>query len=235
MKNYLDPKHNLLFKRIFGKHPDLLKSLLNALLPLKEGQYITKIEYFPDEYKKDVSVEEGLDVTAFCVDNRKKKFIATTQMYRNTSFQKQMLYNVTKSYVRQDGLNGNYHLFPVYGLGFIDDIFDNENESYYHYYCLNNSFTHVPDKNLSGMEFVMIELPKFTVTSITNNPQTVLWLRFLKEVGENKDLPPDLLYYGDIRQAIELCDVSKFTDEEIYNYNKYQEIALTNNTNPDTK
>lgn len=31
---YLDPKADLTFKKIFGKHPDLLMSLLNALLPL---------------------------------------------------------------------------------------------------------------------------------------------------------------------------------------------------------
>ena len=33
---YLDPKADLTFKKIFGNHPDLLISLLNALLPLKK-------------------------------------------------------------------------------------------------------------------------------------------------------------------------------------------------------
>jgi predicted transposase/invertase (TIGR01784 family) len=234
MRNYLDPKHDLLFKCIFGKHPDLLKSLLNALLPLKEKQYITDIEYFPDEYKKDVSEKENLDVTAFCVDNLEEKFIVTTQMYRNTSFKKQMLYNVTKNYVRQEELNENYLLFPIYGLGFINDIFDNKKERYYHYYCLSNSFNYASDEGLSDMKFVMIELPKFTAAN-TNNPKAALWLRFLKEVGEDKNLPSDLLDYDDIRQAIELCDVNKFTEEEIDNYNKYQEIVHTKKTAPDTE
>ena len=35
---YLDPKADLTFKRVFGEHPELVKSLLNALLPLDEDQ-----------------------------------------------------------------------------------------------------------------------------------------------------------------------------------------------------
>ncbi|MDR1154357.1 MAG: Rpn family recombination-promoting nuclease/putative transposase, partial [Bacteroidales bacterium] len=38
MARYLDPKNDLPFKRIFGEHPNLLKSFLNALMPLEEDQ-----------------------------------------------------------------------------------------------------------------------------------------------------------------------------------------------------
>ena len=37
MAKYLDPKADLTFKKVFGEHADLLKSFLNALLPLKTG------------------------------------------------------------------------------------------------------------------------------------------------------------------------------------------------------
>ena len=40
MAKYLDPKADLTFKRIFGEHPHLVMSLLNALLPFSEGQEI---------------------------------------------------------------------------------------------------------------------------------------------------------------------------------------------------
>ena len=42
---YLNPRADLTFKRIFGEHPDLVISLLNALLPLKAGEEIREIEY----------------------------------------------------------------------------------------------------------------------------------------------------------------------------------------------
>ena len=46
---YLDPKADLTFKKVFGEHPDLVMSLLNALLPLDEGQQIEYVEYLPAE------------------------------------------------------------------------------------------------------------------------------------------------------------------------------------------
>ena len=44
---YLDPKADLTFNRVFGEHPDLVMSLLNALLPLDAGQEVAEIEYLP--------------------------------------------------------------------------------------------------------------------------------------------------------------------------------------------
>ena len=40
MTRYLDPKIDVLFKKIFGENKELLVSFLNLLLPLKEGQKI---------------------------------------------------------------------------------------------------------------------------------------------------------------------------------------------------
>ena len=61
---YLDPKADLTFKLVFGEHPDLVMSLLNALLPLDEDSQITSVEYWPSELvpenpgKKDSVVDE---------------------------------------------------------------------------------------------------------------------------------------------------------------------------------
>jgi hypothetical protein len=46
---YLDPKNDLTFKKVFGEHPHLLKSLLNALLPLADDAQIVDLEYLPTE------------------------------------------------------------------------------------------------------------------------------------------------------------------------------------------
>ena len=37
-KRYLDPKADLTFKKVFGEHPDLVISLLYALLPLGDDE-----------------------------------------------------------------------------------------------------------------------------------------------------------------------------------------------------
>ena len=41
---YLDPKADLTFKKVFGEHPDLVISLLNALLPLEPEEEVMEIE-----------------------------------------------------------------------------------------------------------------------------------------------------------------------------------------------
>jgi hypothetical protein len=53
---YLDPKNDLTFKKIFGQHPHLLKSFLNALMPLKQGQQIVSLEYLPAELVPEIPV-----------------------------------------------------------------------------------------------------------------------------------------------------------------------------------
>ena len=49
MSKYLDPKADLTFKKVFGEHPNLVLSLLNALLPLPQGMEIVHVEYMSPE------------------------------------------------------------------------------------------------------------------------------------------------------------------------------------------
>ncbi|MFI0348377.1 MAG: PD-(D/E)XK nuclease family transposase, partial [Chthoniobacterales bacterium] len=49
MPRYLDPKNDLIFKKIFGEHPNLLKSFLNAILPLPEDCFIESLDYLKSE------------------------------------------------------------------------------------------------------------------------------------------------------------------------------------------
>jgi len=49
MARYLDPKNDLIFKRVFGEHPKLLLSFLNAIIHLKQSRYIEKIDSLPAE------------------------------------------------------------------------------------------------------------------------------------------------------------------------------------------
>ena len=66
MAKYLDPKADLTFKKIFGEHPDLVISLLNALLPFNEEQRITEIEYLPAELTPDNPMRKNSIVDMCC-------------------------------------------------------------------------------------------------------------------------------------------------------------------------
>jgi len=47
MAKYLDPKADVVFKKIFADHPHLLISFLNSVLPLPADRPIVSIEYLP--------------------------------------------------------------------------------------------------------------------------------------------------------------------------------------------
>jgi hypothetical protein len=64
MARYLDPKNDLTFKRIFGEHPHLLISFLNALLPLAPNRLIKSIEYLSPEQAPE-NIEEVIDGLEF--------------------------------------------------------------------------------------------------------------------------------------------------------------------------
>jgi predicted transposase/invertase (TIGR01784 family) len=222
MKRYLDPKNDLPFKRIFGEHPDLLMSFLNALMPLKEMQYIASLEYLPPELVPEGAEKKNSIVDVRCTDNYDRQFIVEMQMYWTKSFPKRMVYNASKAYIKRLNTGGDYNLLqPVYALGILDDVFDKKTSEYYHHYKSIN--TRNSDECLEEMEFVMIELPKFTPTSITEKKMAVLWLRFLREIkgDEYIEPAPELMENTDIRKAIELCEEGAFTEKERLVYEQY--------------
>jgi predicted transposase/invertase (TIGR01784 family) len=227
MGRYLDPKNDLLFKRVFGEHPDLLISFLNAVMPFEKKQYIKSLEYLLPELVPSNPMKKNSIVDVRCKDNYERQFIVEMQMCWSKSFSNRMVFNASKAYVRQLDIREEYDfLHPVYGLGIIDDVFDNKTDEYYHHYksinCTNS------DEIIEGLKYVMIELPKFKPSTMTEKKMTILWLRFLNEVEENKNtVPQDLLANKYIRKAIELCEEGALTPAELYEYDKYWDIVRT--------
>ena len=75
-KRYLDPKADLTFKKVFGEHPDLVVSLLNALLPFKnENETITSVEYLPAEMVPENPLRKNSIVDVRCKDLNGRQFI----------------------------------------------------------------------------------------------------------------------------------------------------------------
>jgi predicted transposase/invertase (TIGR01784 family) len=160
MAHYLDPKNDLVFKRIFGEHPDLLISFLNALMPLEDGQEIQSIEYLPPELAPNNPLSKNSIVDVRCRDNRGRQFIVEMQMHWTTAFNSRMVFNASKAYVKQLDRSDNYEILqPVYCLGILNAIFDNESESFYHHYQIVNREN--TNEIIRGLEFVLVELPKF--------------------------------------------------------------------------
>jgi predicted transposase/invertase (TIGR01784 family) len=227
MARYLDPKNDLTFKRIFGEHPHLLISFLNALMPLPPGRLIESVEYLPAEQAPETPLKKNSIVDVKCIDNYKRQFIIEMQMFWSRLFNRRLVFNASKAYVRQLNRNEGYRLLqPVYGLGIINATFDHKTlEFYHHYQTVNRNNT---DEVIEGLEFVMVELPKFKAEKWADRKMAVLWLRFLSEIEDRTEsVSPDLLENEEIKEALTLCEEGAFTKEELEWYEQYWDSILT--------
>jgi predicted transposase/invertase (TIGR01784 family) len=227
MARYLDPKNDLTFKRIFGEHPHLLISFLNALMPLPPERLIESIEYLSPEQVPENPLGKNSIVDVKCTDNYGRQFIVEMQMYWSDIFKSRLVFNASKAYVRQIGKNESYHLLqPVYGLGIINDTFDHKTDEFYHHYQTINQCN--SEEVIEGLEFILVELTKFKPLKWKDRKMSVLWLRFLCEVeDQTRNVSADLLENAEIQEALALCEEGAFTPEELEVYDQYWDYIRT--------
>ena len=241
MAKYLDPKADLTFKKIFGEHKNLVISLLNALLPLKNDERVESIEYWPAEKIPDrTEAEKYSIVDVCCKDNKQREFIVEMQMSWTDSFKNRVLLNASKAYVAQTEKGMNYaSLQPVYALNFVNAEFQKDVDDYYHYYHLvHDRYT---DKVIDGLHLIFVELPKFFAckaaeaerkpTTFSDRKMQVLWLRFLTEINEKtKEAPAELLGNAEVSEALEIVERAAFSDEDMRTYDKFWDRVSTQRT-----
>ena len=227
---YLNPKADLTVKRVFGEHPDLVMSFLNALLPLQREEYITDIEYLPSEMVPDNPLRKNSIVDVRCKDNKGRHFIVEMQMIWSPEFKQRVLFNASKAYVRQMGSGEKYDLLqPVYSLNLVNDVFEPDLEEYYHYYRM----VHVEhsERVINGLQLVFVELPKFTPHTYSEKKMEVLWLRYLTEIDEKTTkVPEELLENPEIKKAVTVLEESAFTPEQLLGYEKFWDIISVEKT-----
>ncbi|EKJ91434.1 PD-(D/E)XK nuclease family transposase [Bacteroides finegoldii] len=227
---YLDPKADLTFKRVFGEHPDLVMSLLNALLPISEEEEITDIEYLPAEMVPDNPLRKNSIVDVRCKDKKGRQFIVEMQMIWSPEFKQHVLFNASKAYVRQISVGEEYELLqPVYSLNLVNEIFEPELEGYYHHYRM----IHVEntDKVINGLELIFVELPKFNPHTYSEKKMQVLWLRYLTEINERtREVPPELLANPEVKKAVTALEESAFTEAQLLGYEKFWDIISVEKT-----
>ncbi|MDR1672607.1 MAG: Rpn family recombination-promoting nuclease/putative transposase [Bacteroidales bacterium] len=227
MARYLDPKNDLVFKRLFGEHPHLLMSFLNAMLQFEDGSEITAIQYIPAELVPETPLKKLSIVDVRCTDSNGRQFIVEMQMEWTSAFMSRMLFNVSKTYVRQLQKSKHYvTLQPVYGLGILNQNFDDKTSQFYHHFEMSNRKN--TEETIKGISIVLIELQKFVPEKWKDKKITALWLRFLKEMGDmDTEIPEDLKEDAIIREAVEICEEGGFTEEERAAYEAYWDAIRT--------
>lgn len=224
---YLDPKADLTFKKVFAQHPDLLISLLNALLPLSDDEQIESVEYLPNELVPELYEHKNSIVDVLCQDIRGRKFCVEMQMEWTSSFQQRVLFNASKLYVTQAQRAERYSdLKPVYSLNIVNDYINKDlPDCIHHYSIVHDQYS---DQIIEGLRFTFVELPKFTPHTFLEKRMTVLWLRFLTEISsQTEEVPSELSENPEINKALKEVEISAFTEEELRAYDKFWDSVRT--------
>lgn len=228
---YLDPKADLTFKKVFGEHPDLVISLLNALLPFEtEDEKIVSVEYLPAELFPETPLKKNSIVDVRCRDVAGRIFIVEMQMIWSPAFMSRVLFNASKAYVRQLGSGNDYNLLqPVYSLNLVNDVYMPEVEGYYHDYRI----VHMEhsEKVIEGLRFVFVELPKFKPQTFSEKKMHVLWLRYLTEIGETTyNVPQDLMSVPEIKKAVGQLEQGAFNEAQLQGYDDFWDAVRVERT-----
>lgn len=224
---YLNPKADLTFKLLFGEHPDLAMSLLNALLPLPDDGQITCVDYATPEMVPDNPAKKNSIVDVRCKDQQGRQFIVEMQLYWSDEFRQRVILNASKAVVKQLNEGEDYTLIqPVYSLNLINDIgFESNPDEFYHDYAIVD-VAHT-DRIIEGLRLVFVELPKFKPKSIAEKKMAVLWLRFLTEISEKTEVAPaELLENEQTRKALSIVEKSAFTEGQLYAYEQFWDAVV---------
>ncbi len=225
----LDPKADVVFKKIFGQNKDLVKSFLNSLLPLPEDGLIESLEYLPSEQIPLTPLKKYSIVDVRCIDQKGRQFIVEMQMGWSPSFKKRLQFGVSKAYVSKLDVGENYNLLqPVYGLALIGEIFDKTSDEWYHHYQMVN--VQDTEDQIKGLELIFVELPKFKPTTQWQKHLGILWIRFLNEIATLQDIPEEMQDNPEISKAIQLTQEASYSPSELAEYDGYWDIISIEKT-----
>ena len=230
-KRYLDPKADLTFKRVFGEHPDLVISLLNALLPFQtKEEEIQSVEYLTPFHAPDNLFFNENVVNVKCTNNNGSHFFVQIQTFWAPSFSLHVKPNSSKAYISKLGKRiGMNDQEPVFSLNLVREIVDADVDNYYHFYDIVQD--DLTERIIDNFHLVFVELPKFTPHTMGEKRMQVLWLRYLTEIdGYMETVPQELLDNPEINKAMEVVEESAYTPEQLLGYDKFWDIIRTENT-----
>jgi len=100
-----------------------------------------------------------------------------------------------------------------------------QDEYYHHYQIVNINNT---EKQIEGLEFFFVELPKFKPQNRAEKKLHELWLRFLTEINEKtKEIPQEMLDNDELREAVSYVERGAYTKEQLEAYDKWKIDTLT--------
>ncbi|WP_428267543.1 Rpn family recombination-promoting nuclease/putative transposase [Haliangium sp.] len=209
---FADPRTDFVFKRVFGSeaHKGLLIAFLDAVLELDDEHRIEDVVLLDTEQRPQVRELKYSIVDVKCRDVRGTTYVVEMQVLNVEGFEKRVVYNVAKAYTNQLAVGAQYPaLDDVVGVTICDFVLWDEVPMLSRWRMQEQ---HSNAHGLSQLQFVFLELPKYTGG---DQPTSIIdkWAYFFRE-AVNLTLVPEALAVAPFREALEAARAANFTEEE---------------------
>lgn len=222
---FADLKNDFVFRRIFAKHPDVLRDLLNDLLEREGDRRIEDVEYVALGQAPLVVGAKLSIVDVKCRDRSGTAFNVAIQVIHTRGFTNRVVYNACNANVAQlEQGQPRTSRVDLVALSICDFALWSDAERAAQglprvpMLSRWNMTERVPGRNDHfQVQYAFLELPKLPNRPPQTGAELWAWLFVhAPALGEvPKDLPP-----GPHRQAVELANEATFTQTELEAYQR---------------
>ncbi|WP_338482322.1 MULTISPECIES: Rpn family recombination-promoting nuclease/putative transposase [unclassified Wolbachia] len=209
LSKFLDPRNDLCFKKIFGteKNKNILIHFLNDILGFTEINAIQEVEFLSTIMDPEVASDKQSIVDVLCKDSIGNRFVIEMQLARDKGFEKRAQLYAAKAYSRQLDKSGNYiDLKKVFFIAISNCNLLPEEVDYISTHNIRDIKTN--GHYLKDLQFIFIELPKFSKSKVEQLESTVeRWCFFFKYAEETTE--------EDLKEIAEKAPIIKLAYDEL--------------------
>ncbi|WP_353269887.1 Rpn family recombination-promoting nuclease/putative transposase [Wolbachia endosymbiont (group A) of Myopa testacea] len=222
LSKFLDPKNDLSFKKIFGseKNKNILIHFLNDILGFSSDNQIKEIEFLSTIMDPEIASDKQSIVDVLCKDSIGNRFVIEMQLARDKGFEKRAQLYAAKAYSRQLDKSGNYiDLQKVFFIAISNCNLLPEEVDYISTHNIRDIKTN--GHYLKDLQFVFIELPKFTKNRVEQLKNTTeRWCFFFKYAEETteEDLKKIAAEAPIIKLAYDELDRFRWNEKDLIAY-----------------
>lgn len=214
---YINPYTDFGFKKLFGEEAskDLLMDFLNQLLPAEHK--IVQLSFKNTEQWGDITSDKKAIFDIYCRNEKGDRFIVEMQKAKIKFFKDRTIFYSTFPIKEQaDKGEWDFKLNPVYCVAILDFKFEDYREKKDHIIKINlrDQYCQLFSDKLN---YIFIEMPRFTKTEEELEDHFDKWLFFLKNLEDFQQIP-EILNQEVFLKGFEIARIANFSEEEMAEY-----------------
>lgn len=227
---YLEPKTDVTFRKVFGENPELAIGFVNAVLPFEniEKERIETVKGYlrhEDTRTCDIPLECG-PVSMCCINGCGKMTVVEIRLILTRAYRDETILASACTSAAMAADQYGYQTESLYSINLIDDtIYGSGN--YCHELKLTDTGIRNVNRSADCPHLIFMELPEIKDTDCSWCPERGMWLRYFKEGGGMQTSAAGISGFPLIGKAVGLLDRTLYSDGELAEYTRFINAART--------